>query len=154
MMRNALGIAVCATLAALAGCRTGSPAASGPPGSLPIELPAGERGESWPPHIASEVPPGTPIDEMPLPEGEFTFAGGDGTSLEQAVIVNAPNEQVGVAAVYGWIGRRHPKSTAAAQETVIRHGRYFDAIEIVTPRQERLKFYFDVTQFFGKFQSQ
>jgi len=98
-----------------------------------------------------DVLAGTPIDEMPLPEGEFSFEGGDGTSLEQAVIVKAATERVGVAALYGWIGRRYPGSTAAGQRTVIQNGRFYDAIEIVTAAKERRTFYFDISQFFGKF---
>ena len=101
--------------------------------------------------VPSDVLSGTPIDEMPLPEGEFTFEGGDGTSLEQAVIVNAPSERIGVAALYGWIGRRYPSSTAAGQNTIIQNGRFYDAIDIVTATKERRTFYFDITQFFGKF---
>jgi len=101
--------------------------------------------------VPSDVPAGMPVDKMPLPEGEFSFSGGDGTSLEQAVVVNAPTERVGIAALYGWIGRRYPGSTAAGQNTVIRNGRFYDAIDIVTASKERRTFYFDITQFFGKY---
>jgi hypothetical protein len=108
---------------------------------LPAELPAQDD---------SGIPSGTPIDEMPLPEGEFSFAGGDGATLEKAVIVNAPTERIGVAAVYGWIGRHYPGSTAAGQNTVIKNGHFYDAIDVITGEKERRTFYFDITQFFGK----
>ena len=142
-----------AALAALAACQT----TFGPSSSKPVKAPADAPpaiGGNLPEQVPSDVPSGLPIDEMPLPEGEFTFAGGDGTSLDQAVIVNAPSEQVGVAAVYGWIGRHYPNSTTAGQNTVIQKGRYFDAIDVVTGTKERRTFYFDITQFFGKFQAQ
>src|SRR5687767_11429857 len=62
-----------------------------------------------------EVPPGTLVDQMPLPEGEFSFSGGDGASLNQAVIVSAENEKIGVAALYGWISKQYPGSKAEGQ---------------------------------------
>jgi hypothetical protein len=100
---------------------------------------------------SDEVPAGASIDDMPMPEGEFSFAGGDGTALDRAVIVTAPDENVGVAALYGWIGKNYPGSKAAGQTTVIQQGRYFDAIDIVTAGKERRTLYFDITSFFGKF---
>jgi hypothetical protein len=101
--------------------------------------------------MTDEVPAGTPIDQMPLPQGEFSFAGGDGATLDTAVVVEALDENVGVAALYGWIGQKYPGARAAGQTTVIQKGRFYDAIDIVTGSNERRTLYFDVTSFFGKF---
>jgi hypothetical protein len=140
-----IGLAPLPILLLLAACqiKPGAPSANSTAQSpVSAEASAPESGD---------VPAGTPIDEMPLPEGEFSFEGGDGTTLDRAVIVNAPTESIGVAAVYGWIGRRYPGSTAAGQNTVIRNGRFYDAIDVLTGTRERRTFYFDITQFFGKY---
>jgi hypothetical protein len=34
---------------------------------------------------------------------------------------------------------------------VIQNGRFYDAIDVITGTKERRTFYFDITQFFGKF---
>jgi hypothetical protein len=130
---------------AISACQTqpgGPPKESPIKNPLPTDAPTPDDGG---------IPSGTPVDEMPLPEGEFSFEGGDGTTLEKAVVVNAPTERIGVAASYGWIGRHYPGSTAAGQNTVIQNGRFYDAIDVVTGTKERRTFYFDITQFFGKF---
>src|SRR6186713_3520193 len=85
-------------------CQTKPNEPSPPSADTTVESPVSADA---PAPVPSDVPSGTPIDEMALPEGEFTFEGGDGTSLEQAVIVNAPSERVGVAALYGWVGRHY-----------------------------------------------
>lgn len=129
-------------------CQTKPNAPSPPSADGTVESPVSADA---PAPVPSDVPSGTPVDEMALPEGEFTFAGGDGTTLEQAVIVNAPSERIGVAALYGWIGRHYPGSTAAGQNTIIKNGHFYDAIDIITATKERRTFYFDITQFFGKY---
>ena len=139
---------LCSILLLTSACQTTTDTLGKPSAGTSTENPLSADA---PAPVPGEVPSGTPIDEMSLPEGEFSFEGGDGTTLEQAVIVNAPSESVGVAALYGWIGRHYPGSTAAGQNTVIQNGRFYDAIDVVTGTKERRTFYFDITQFFGKF---
>ena len=39
---------------------------------------------------------------------DVSFAGGDGSSIETAVIINAPNELTGVRGEYDWIRKNRP----------------------------------------------
>jgi hypothetical protein len=94
---------------------------------------------------------GSRIDAMPPAVGEFSYAGGDGMTQANAVIVIAPSERVGVAAEYDWIRARYPGALALGTSTSRQNGRSYDSIDIETKDGTHRTFYFDISNFFGKF---
>lgn len=74
----------------------------------------------------------------------------DGSSMASAVIIQAPDESTGVAAEYQWIADRFPGYTRGGQALLNQDGRFYDALDITTASGEHKKFYFDITNFFGK----
>lgn len=84
--------------------------------------------------------------------GNLVFEGGDGSSVEQAVIIrNAKNEEEGVDAESRWIRKVHPGWRKGNQALLNVKGRSYDQIEYETPAGKSRTIYFDITEFFGKF---
>ena len=80
----------------------------------------------------------------------ISFAGGDGSSIENAVIIKAPNELTGVRVEYDWIRRNHPDWQLENQSVLNRDGKVYDKMDFQTPDGRRATLYFDITDFFGK----
>ncbi len=80
----------------------------------------------------------------------FRFSGGDGSSMESAVIIRgARDEEAGVAAERTWLEQRYPGFHQGQQSLLGSKGKNYDEIKITT--QEGAKtVYFDITDFFGK----
>jgi hypothetical protein len=88
----------------------------------------------------------------PAPAG---YSGGDGLSVETAVVIEATSSFVGVAAEYEYITKQHgPKGTAwklESQALVSEGGKPYDMIKIKLSNGESKSYYFDISRFFGKF---
>jgi hypothetical protein len=97
----------------------------------------------------SSPPASTTVDQTQT--GAATYSGGDGSSLENAVVVHAPSESVGVAASYKWIRDHLPGSRVTKQGLVTNGGRAYDSMEVVTESGEKRTIYFDISEYFGKF---
>jgi hypothetical protein len=79
-----------------------------------------------------------------------TYAGGDGSSLEHAVVINgAKGESDGVQAEYVWLRRHYPTHRLLRQAVKSVGGRMYDQMDLATPEGERSAF-FDITAFYGK----
>lgn len=88
----------------------------------------------------------------PVKIGHLVFEGGDGSSLEQAVIIkNAKNEEEGVDAEAKWIRKVHPGWRKGDQALLSEKGKAYDRIEYTTPDGKTKTIFFDITEFFGKF---
>ena len=74
----------------------------------------------------------------------------DGSSMASAVVIHAQDESTGVAAEYQWIADRFPGYTRGGQALLSKDGRFYDSLDITTSSGEHKKFYFDITNFFGK----
>lgn len=74
----------------------------------------------------------------------------DASSMADAVVIQAEDESTGVAAEYQWIADRFPGYTRSKQALIDKDGRVYDALDVVTSSGEHKKFYFDITNFFGK----
>jgi hypothetical protein len=98
-------------------------------------------------------PPPKPPALRPAPAGwpkevpgtSIRFTGGDGSSLENAIVIEGVTWEMNVLAVQGWFVRA---ALGAKQATVksflLRDGKHYDEIEVDTGgRVER--FYFDIT---------
>lgn len=81
---------------------------------------------------------------------EITFEGGDGTSIENAVIIKGASEMTGVRAEYEYLARHFPGYTKGKQSLLKQDGRIYDLLEF-TVRDQKKAIYFDITDFFGKF---
>lgn len=88
----------------------------------------------------------------PIKIGHLVFEGGDGSSIEQAVVIeNAKNEEEGVDAEAKWIRKVHPGWRKGNQALLNEKGKSYDQIEYATPDGKTMTVYFDITDFFGKF---
>ena len=79
-----------------------------------------------------------------------SFAGGDGSSIENAVIIKAPNELAGVRGEYDWIRKNHPDWQLKEQSVLNAGGKVYDKMNFRTPDGRRAFLYFDITDFAGK----
>ena len=88
-------------------------------------------------------------------EGPLTilmFQGGDGLSLENAIIIlGATSESAGVDAEHRYLARHFPGSAVVQQALLHQAGKVFDRLEIRTATNASTIVYFDITDFFGKF---
>jgi hypothetical protein len=82
--------------------------------------------------------------------GEVSVSGGDGSSIENAVIIKAPNNFAGVDAEYKWIKKNHPGWKLVTQSVVNKKGKLYDKMDFQTPEGQAVTLYFDITDFFGK----
>jgi hypothetical protein len=79
-----------------------------------------------------------------------SFAGGDGSSIENAVIIKAPNELAGVRGEYDWIRKNHPDWQLKRQSVLNTGGKVYDKMDFQTPQDQPVTLYFDTSDFFGK----
>lgn len=79
-----------------------------------------------------------------------SFAGGDGNSVENAVIIKAPNELAGVRGEYDWIRKNHPDWQLVEQSVLNAGGKVYDKMDFQTPDGRPVTLFFDITDFFGK----
>lgn len=85
-----------------------------------------------------------------LSEAQVSYAGGDGSSFEKAVIIKGATEATGVKAEYAYLEKHFPGYRTEKQALGEHKGRMYDLIEIRTKEGKRLVV-FDITDFFGKF---
>jgi hypothetical protein len=80
------------------------------------------------------------------------FQGGNGSSLENAVVIlGAASESAGVDAEHTYLSRHFPGSSVVRQALLHQAGKVFDRLEIRTSASAPAVVYFDITDFFGKF---
>jgi hypothetical protein len=78
-------------------------------------------------------------------------SGGDGSSIEQAIVITASSETQGIAAEREWVARNLPGWKMAGQALLHRpNGRSYDRLNLTGPNRAKKSIYFDITAFFGK----
>lgn len=88
---------------------------------------------------------------------KVTYEGGDGKSIENAIVIkNAENERNGIASEYAFIAKIHGEKfkdwKPIGQSAINKEGKKFDSINIqLTNQNQTLTYYFDITDFYGKF---
>jgi len=94
---------------------------------------------------------------------QITYAGGDGNSMGQAVVIlGANNSYEGIEAEYQWLamqfGEEYVVWQCTNQELLMEGNKYYDllTVEFLQPSGgykagDEAEFYFDITNFFGKF---
>jgi len=95
------------------------------------------------------------FDFLKLKKKQGLYAGGNGESIETAVIINTANPIIGIPAEYKFISRRYGQKDVdwtLEIQTVMRSGnRQYDVVVIKLKDGQEKSFYFDITKFYGKF---
>ena len=91
----------------------------------------------------------------PVADGEkakATFSGGDGLSIQQAVIItNTASEDTGVRAEYVWLHEHYPGYRLQLQSLKSEGHKAYDVMMIRTADGKSLTIFFDITAFYGKY---
>jgi hypothetical protein len=102
---------------------------------------------------AAAAPPPAP-DESGGKPARFlpttVYSGGDGSSLEQAVVVMADTEPSGVLRENEWIFARYGKFRKTGVGLATVEQRKFDVIRVELADHSEKEIFFDITSFFGK----
>ena len=150
-MRNLL--AALAAAAFGAGCAsnpapssTAAPASPAPAASSSAASPT----TSAPPPSGDEAPP-RPARYLPPPPtpGSTPFAGGDGTSAEQAVVVLARTEDEGIDLEHHWIFDHYGRFRKKAGGLASADGKHYDVITVELNDHSEKTIYFDITAVYG-----
>lgn len=84
-------------------------------------------------------------------------SGGNGDSVEEAVVINAPNSEIGIPLVYDYLARRfgmqgrdwHFRKQSLLQEK----GRCYDRLDVTLADGAERSVFFDISAFFGRWQA-
>ena len=92
-----------------------------------------------------------PEPETPRQTSQVTYAGGDGSSCETAILIHgASNEQDGVAAEYDWLKKKFPGFAMQRQSLIECGGHPADKMEFSTADGQARTVLFDINEYFGK----
>ena len=85
----------------------------------------------------------------------ISFEGGPGDSKENAVVIYAPDTILGVLCEYQYVGNqcgiRNRDWKLHMQSLISGNGKNYDVLDIEMKDGTRRSFYFDITDFYGKF---
>jgi hypothetical protein len=81
---------------------------------------------------------------------DASISGGDGSSIENAVVIKAPNNFIGVRAEYTWIRKNYPNWQLDQQSVLKGGGKVYDKMYFRTPDGRRTILFIDITDFYGK----
>jgi len=83
------------------------------------------------------------------------YTGGNGESTENAVIINTTTSLQGIPAEYAFVaskcGKENVDWTFESQMALRSNGRNYDYLTVKLKNGDMKSFYFDITQFYGKF---
>jgi hypothetical protein len=77
-----------------------------------------------------------------------------GLTCENAIVIEARNEDEGIKREYAWIRENYPGYKRESQDLLMGcadRSRPTDAIHIVTANGEKVTLYFDISKWFGKY---
>ena len=77
-----------------------------------------------------------------------TFAGGDDSALEKAVVIKGGNEETGVHAEYAYLAQHFPGYEMGQQSVSSKDKHSYYTLEFTTARGEKKTVYFDITGFY------
>jgi hypothetical protein len=87
----------------------------------------------------------------PLFAGPVQFVGGDGHSVESAVVIRgAKHEEDGIAAEHRYLSQNFGSWFLKHQVLVNQKGRLYDRMEIADQNGKQRTVFFDITDFFSK----
>ena len=79
------------------------------------------------------------------------ISGGDGSSIEKAIIISDCNNTEGVHQEYVEVEKRFGKYRLIRQVLLNQEGKMYDKLELELENGEVIDLYFDITHFFGKY---
>lgn len=83
-------------------------------------------------------------------KAQATFSGGDGSSIKDAVVINASSEETGDRAAYIWLHEHYPGSHLQDEgEDYDDTARHYSEIKIVAPDGKPRTVFFETTSFWG-----
>lgn len=88
---------------------------------------------------------------QPTPPIPPSYTGGDGLSVDQAVIIHAPDEKTGVDMEHEYLRKHFPGFKLKSQSMYIQSGKHglFDRIEFRIANRDHT-IYFEISSYFGK----
>lgn len=85
-------------------------------------------------------------------KGKIKFEGGDGSSMEKAVIITGAKDTAkGIRAENDYLGRKFRRHEKVSQLLMEENGKHYDVITLRDPKGKEIKVFFDITDFYGKF---
>lgn len=78
------------------------------------------------------------------------LSGGDGLTVEHAVVMTGGNEVTNTATEYAWIHQHAPDGRVAGQALINDGKRVYDKLDVTFPDGSSHSYYFDITSGFGK----
>lgn len=139
MRRKPFAAALSIAAAAL-GCASSPRGASAPPSAAPVSAP-----------VVAPAPP--PLAEPPPAPAQYLapspFAGGDGSSVDQAVIVLAGSEDEGIDLEHRWIFDHYGRFRKLRGGLASAEGKHYDVATVELADHSEKTIYFDITGFYG-----
>ena len=83
------------------------------------------------------------------PPSVAPYSGGDGSSIDSAVVVTARNETEGIQMESEWIFHYNGRFRKVSSGLVAQGGRHFDVIRVEVADHSERTFFFDISSFFG-----
>jgi hypothetical protein len=87
----------------------------------------------------------------PVQKNKSVSSAEDGSSYENAIVINEKSESAGVPSEYTWIRTHYPGSVTLGQSLVFNKNKPYDILRIKTKEGEEKEIYFDISKFYGKF---
>jgi hypothetical protein len=78
------------------------------------------------------------------------ISGGDGLTIEHAVVMTSGSDFTNTDAEYVWIRRHVPGAKVTGQALINQNGRVYDELNVSLPDGSSRSYYFDITSGFGK----
>lgn len=94
--------------------------------------------------VACQSPPQQAVQAQGA-SNPTAYAGGRGTSTEDAVIIVATDHMAGIRAEYTWLAQQYPGYRRVSQALLRGNGKFYDRIEIETKDGQKKAVYFDIT---------
>jgi hypothetical protein len=94
------------------------------------------------------------MDKMKPINRSSIYSGGNGSSIETAVVINTVSTSIGIDAEYQHVsslyGQQNVNWSIVQQNLITHTGKNYDVLHIKLSSGEEKSVCFDVTQFFGK----
>jgi hypothetical protein len=114
--------------------------------NAPVATPAASAPAAPPASASPDAAPREPARFIP----SSPISGGDGLSVETAVVITAPSEEEGVDLEYRWIFDHFGRFRKKGVGLLALRERHFDEFTFELPDHSEHKIYFDITSFLGK----
>ena len=94
-------------------------------------------------------PPDAVAPQFVAPHSTVPYSGGDGSSIENAVVVNARTETVGIRMESEWIYHYNGRFRKISSGLVAQGERHYDVIRVELADHTEKTIFFDISAFFG-----